>query len=372
MQTGLIWKANLHYYPPAGSVGQTLHDAYRDAFVIQIEGSTAWRLQPKIDQEEVRSGEEETHTLQPGDTLYVPQGWTAVSVEGGDPGRPSLLLSVVSAAEHLNHGRFIDYMLKMWATASGPDGPINPPSVSEKLTEDGKLRLWLKKTIDNLGDSRGARLRRSLPARTMQTKPTDRTIYADLRETMEAMVPDVRESDDCGSTDCSDLLRGVLGVEEGTWLMLVDHIYGSVVMKLQEGVLNALEEREEKVGWLVKQTKLDWQLRKHTEWDAALEEVEPDELEEEDTGRYVALHMTTPEGDESTRHYMHELGEVLGFLIAEKPEAEEFDGWFKQCASSSDRLCLCSALLLAECVADSSVCWAVVSCARQGGCAGAR
>ena len=114
MQTGLIWKANLHYYPPAGSVGQTLHDAYRDAFVIQIEGSTAWRLQPKIDQEEVRSGEEETHTLQPGDTLYVPQGWTAVSVEGGDPGRPSLLLSVVSAAEHLNHGRFIDYMLKMW------------------------------------------------------------------------------------------------------------------------------------------------------------------------------------------------------------------------------------------------------------------
>ena len=50
-------------------------------------------------------------------------------------------------------------------------------------------------------------------------------------------------------------------------------------------------------------------------------------------GRYVALRMTTPEGDESTRHYMHELGEVLGFLIAEKPEAEEFDGWFKQCAS---------------------------------------
>ena len=189
---------------------------------------------------------------------------------------------------------------------------------------------------------------------------------------MSAQVPDVRESDDCGSTDCSDLLRGVLGVEEGTWLMLVDHIYGSVVMKLQEGVLNALEEREEKVSWLVKQTKLDWQLRKHAEWDAALEEVEPDELEEEDTGRYVALRMTTPEGDESTRHYMHELGEVLGFLIAEKPEAEEFDGWFKQCASSSDRLCLCSALLLAECVADSSVCWAVVSCARQGGCAGAR
>ena len=111
---------------------------------------------------------------------------------------------------------------------------------------------------------------------------------------MSAQVPDVRESDDCGSEDCSDLLRGVLGVEEGTWLMLVDHIYGSVVMKLQEGVLNALEEREEKVSWLVKQTKLDWQLRKHAEWDAALEDVEPDELEEEDTGRYVALRMTTP------------------------------------------------------------------------------
>ena len=330
--TQLLWKASLHVLPndEGWEAGVGFVDGMRHSLLLQVEGISSFAVTPQRDG---ATGEPLTHTLLPGHALYVPQGWVATSAESEEASAagPSLLLSVVTAAEHLNHGSFIDYMLKAWAMMTADGRQVHATTTIEKLSEEGKLRSWLKDKREDVSEPAGALLRRSLPPKAAGVFST-----AEIRETVvDVMTTSGADAERCGEEDCASILRGLVEVEEATFVALCNHIHGSVVAKTVDAVLSALEEREAKISWAVAAVgeKEDWLLRKHVEWEASL--VDTDNDDDDDDGRdgedeeFVALSLTDPEGDKTVRYFKKELEGTLEYLLGEKsPDELQGTGWF--------------------------------------------
>lgn len=317
--TELLWKASLHVFPndQGWASGIRLVDGLRHALILQIAGVSCWTIEPQFAS---ASGEARTVTLAQGQVMYVPHGWVVTSSKSlEERGGPSLQLSIVTAAEHFSLGKFIDYVLKTWATMTADGKRVHDDATVEKLGEQGKLRTWINSTMVDVGKPAGASLRYSLPPKSKGKA----FLVSEIKTTLEDVLVNAGNDEEaCGEESCASVLAGLVAADSNTFGALVAHVQASVVSKTVGAVVSALEEREGKVARApgFNQTS-SWILRWKSDWEGTL-------VIEEQAGNFIALHVTDPEGGKAVRHFKKELTPALEYVLDQKPREEEQPAWF--------------------------------------------